>query len=245
MAFNFKLEGDLILDEVELTKKKFFQADYTQINDNFKLNNWSVAMLERDLQDKWDFLLHSYINIIDELVPVGPLLGGGQFFSKWMTLYAKQTITRKVNAWNLHRLKHTKGSYKNYKSLRNISLKAVRQAKWKYEKSVAEAVQRGDTAVFYSYARSLTTIKDDVASVTTSDGSLSRSKKESADTINATFQSVFVREGDGPIPLPAFQFNGVFLEDFEFTEFDVYNILIHLKESSAPGPDTIHPKVLK
>ncbi|CAL4087000.1 unnamed protein product, partial [Meganyctiphanes norvegica] len=35
------------------------------------------------------------------------------------------------------------------------------------------------------------------------------------------------------------------LEDFEFTEFDVYNILIHLKESSAPGPDTIHPKVLK
>ncbi|CAL4095679.1 unnamed protein product [Meganyctiphanes norvegica] len=79
LAFNFKLEGDLILDEVELTKKKFFQADYTQINDNFKLNNWSVAMLERDLQDKWDFLLHSYINIIDELVPVGPLLGGGQF----------------------------------------------------------------------------------------------------------------------------------------------------------------------
>merc|ERR1739842_98006 len=58
------------------------------------------------------------------------------------------------------------------------------------------------------------------------------------------FQSVFVREGDGPVPVLDFHYAGPPLEDVNFNVNDVQNILSHLKETSAPGPDGIHPKVL-
>ena len=63
--------------------------------------------------------------------------------------------------------------------------------------------------------------------------------------MNKCFQSVFVREGDVPIPRPNVYFNDTLLDDITFVINDVKDILIHLKESSAPGPDGLHPKVLK
>ncbi|CAL4249629.1 unnamed protein product [Meganyctiphanes norvegica] len=63
--------------------------------------------------------------------------------------------------------------------------------------------------------------------------------------MNRTFQSVFVREGNEPVPQINFLFDGIPLCNFEFDVPEVHKILSNLKESSAPGPDDIHPKVLK
>lgn len=106
-------------------------------------------------------------------------------------------------------------------------------------------MKRGDKAVFYTYARSQTSIKEEVSKVVKEDGEVTTSKKETADVMNVTFQSVFVREGDGPVPRPNFYFNTNLLEDIIFDVSVVKDITCQLKESSAPGPDGIHPKVLK
>ena len=57
----------------------------------------------------------------------------------------------------------------------------------RYEKSVAAEVKSGDTAVFYAYARSRTTVKDEVTRMILPDGSLTQSSKSTADIINVTF----------------------------------------------------------
>ena len=63
--------------------------------------------------------------------------------------------------------------------------------------------------------------------------------------MNRCFQSVFVSEGDGPIPLPNHNFSDNLLDDFVIEVNEVKNILEKIKESSAPGPCGVHPKVLK
>ena len=140
--------------------------------------------------------------------------------------------------------KRTKSSYINFQKVRNRSTDVVREAKMNYEKSVAEEVKKGDSAVFYAYARSRTTIKDDIARMKLPDGSQTLTYRETAEVINKTFQSVFVREGDEPPPSVDFGFTGELLEDVIFDSDVVFGLLSRLKESSAPGPCGVHPKVL-
>ena len=229
--FEFLLESELLLDPTELTKKKYFKADYDLIDNDFRNINW-------------DFFVNIYNTIINKHVPVGQIFTSNGAKKKWLSNAARQAINKKHDAWDNYQRNRSKNKYKIYCELRNASVDAIRQAKWNYEHHVSEAVKNGDTAAFYSYARSLTTIKENVSNVKKPDGSLTTSKKETADVINSTFQSVFIIEGDGPIPTPDKLFDGPPLEDFDFTVSDVFYILSHLKESSAPGPDGIHPKVL-
>ena len=49
---------------------------------------------------------------------------------------------------------------------------------------------------------------------------------------------------DSHIPQPTQVFQGPALDDVIFTKEEVYEIMINLKESSAPGPDNLYPKVL-
>ena len=67
---------------------------------------------------------------------------------------------------------------------------------------------------------------------------------EKADTFNQHFQSVFTSEDNSNIPdkgpslFPS-------LPTFEITEQGVYNLLSTCDTSKSPGPDSLHPYVLK
>ena len=64
------------------------------------------------------------------------------------------------------------------------------------------------------------------------------------DTINQSFQSIFIREGDWPVPQLDSRLHGVLLDDIKFSVSDVQKIIGGLKDNSSPGPDGIHPKFL-
>ena len=244
LAFNFTIESEVTIEDEELQKKRYFKGDYIKINKLFQ-NLFQNSPPEAEVQAKWDSLLHIYKSTTDELIPIGYTNEGEQPRNKWMTRNALQAIHEKENKWHVYRKNKTDANLKIYNDARNESVDIVRQAKYKYEKLIAEEVGNGNVKAFYSYARSLTSIKENVSCVQRPDGSLTNSKKDTANIMNSTFQSVFVREGDGPIPQLNFQFAGPPLEDVNFTVNDVQYILSHLKETSAPGPDSIHPKVLK
>ena len=65
-----------------------------------------------------------------------------------------------------------------------------------------------------------------------------------ADTINVTFHFVFVREGYEPVPAFESHYDALLLENVIFSSDTIKDILEHLKEPLAPGPDCIHSKVL-
>ena len=244
LKFKFALEGEIAISNEEFIKKKYFQADYIIMKRVFELINWESDMSETELQAKWDYFVHIYNQTVDRLVPVGHSQGKFSPKCKWMTRYALISIERKVKAWKQHQRRKSSRSWDFYCNARNHSVEAVRNAKWNFEKSLADEVKNGNVSAFYAYARSRTTIKETVARVTQPDGSLTVTKKNTADTINATFQSVFVREGNEPVPAFESRYDGPLLEDVTFSPDTIKDILEHLKESSAPGPDGIHPKVL-
>ena len=125
--------------------------------------------MEDDVQDRWDTFLSKHDEAVDKHVPVETSSGGGLRKSKWMNKKALQAINKKAEAWKFHRKKRTNKSYEDYCLVLNNAVDAVREAKLRYEKSVAAEVKSGDTAVFYSYARSRTTVKEEVTRMLLSD----------------------------------------------------------------------------
>ena len=161
-----------------------------------------------------------------------------------MTRKALHTIELKEKKWKVYKSNRTDTNLTTYNHVRNESVSAVKEAKYNFEKSIAQEVKNGDTASFYAYLRSITNVKEAVTRVSWPDGSLTNSKKDTADVINSSFQSVYVKEGDGEIPQINYHFNGAPLVDVFFTVQTIHDIIKHLKVTSAPGPCSFHPKVL-
>ena len=242
LAFDFALEGYVEIEDFVFPKKRFFKGDYDKSITLFQTTDWQLIS-NMDIDSKWNYILDKYNYVVDLCIPVG--FGTQNTNERWMTRETARARNKKIEMWDEHRKKRTPASFASYCHFRNVSVSTIREAQMKYEEGLSEDIKKGDTKVFYSYLRSKTTIKESVTSVRKPDGTLSESTKETADTINFTFQSVFVKEDGGPLPHINYVFNGTPLTDIDFSVSDVYEVLCKLKESSAPGPDGMHPKVLK
>ena len=76
------------------------------------------------------------------------------------------------------------------------------------------------------------------------DGTRAQSNKEKAETLNQFFSGVFTVENPS-IPQPDFGFEGRPLTDIDIPEEEVRKRLETLNVSKSPGPDRVHPRIMK
>ena len=77
-------------------------------------------------------------------------------------------------------------------------------------------------------------------------GKLTENEKEQADVLAQQYASVMVEEPDGDIPrLPRKHLKTPPLHNINITEEMVLKKLNNLNTTKSPGPDGIHPRVLK
>ena len=74
---------------------------------------------------------------------------------------------------------------------------------------------------------------------------LATDDKEKADILAEFYSSFFTKEPPGPIPEPKKQYLNSELRDTVFTEDRIKKKLMTLKTSKSPGPDQLHPRILK
>ena len=87
-------------------------------------------------------------------------------------------------------------------------------------------------------------VKNSIDQLEKPDGSLTDNESEVVGVLNDYFQSVFTQED--PSSVPNFPFKvGCTLNEIYLTEAEVYNELSSLNPNKAPGPDIVHPNLLK
>ena len=102
-----------------------------------------------------------------------------------------------------------------------------------------------DPKKLHKYIRSQLKVKPTICALENGNG-LTETESEAAESLLNYFQSVFVKEDDGPIPeCPVLVNEGDVLESVEFTPEVIKNELESLKENKSPGPDGISSTVLK
>ena len=152
-------------------------------------------------------------------------------------------IRQKRKAFKHYKKYPSVANYKIYTKYRNQVKWETRKAKKQKELKVAIDSKKNPKALF-QYINSKNKTKETIPDLLKPDGSFSKSTTEKCNMFNSFFASVFTKEGDGELPV----FEKIvtnFLENISISENQMYEALNSLNISKSPGPDEIHPRILK
>ena len=127
---------------------------------------------------------------------------------------------------------------------RNAATRDVRRAKRDFEKNLAGDIKLNPKS-FWKYVRSKTKIKTGISNLEKDDGTFAPTDVDKAEVLNNFFCSIFTREDVSDIPEPGRPYEGETLDAFQVTKDGVIKKLIKLNPCKSPGPDSIHPRVMK
>ena len=232
-----RMEGE----NIQINKRNYLKADYAKARQLFSGIDWERELYGKDVDEAWDTFLNHYHEVVRVTVPFYPE-GRGKAGKKWMNNHILGLIRKKEEMWKIYRKRKSQRSFSRYKRARNKVTSEIRKAKYNFEHRLAKEV-RDNPKSFFAYARSQTTIREEVKTVRRNDGELTSSLTETCEVMNLEFQKVFIKsDKQPPTGLTALGEN---LNDITMTLEEVRNVLTGLKPTSAPGPDDVYPQMLK
>ena len=136
----------------------------------------------------------------------------------------------------------TDENHRAYTRCRNFVRNETRKIKSNYERNIAKDAKKNPKK-FWQYVKNKTNVKQQLPDLNVGD-TVATTDKEKADALNMFFASVFVVEPQENVPTlePRTTSN---LQDVHFTREKILKKLNNIKIAKSPGPDQIHPRVLK
>ena len=225
------------------------KGDFTSMKKSFSDENWEKLLSEagNDVDKAWDALSNKIKNARDKHIP-----------SKMVDINRKTTkrfFVLEDSLVHLTRLKRYQFKvYKKYPTTTNYNLyvqaranvtKYTRKHKRSKEKKIASNI-KSNSKEFYQYIRSKTAKKDKVSDLKKNDGSMTEGDQEKSAELNNFFASVFTEEDTSSIPDPSFVNESLQPMSYaEITIEEMKKLLLSSKCDKSPGPDELHPKILK
>ena len=162
-----------------------------------------------------------------------------------MNKQAENAIAHKKRMWKKYKAQQSQYAGIKYRKARNKCTKTLRQCKYSFERKVATEAKISPKA-FWNYVNSQRKIQTVIPNLKKTDGTLTNSEEEKADVLNRFFVSVFTSDDENvPSPHVPKKQNIEPLTDLICTEEEVLTHLKNLNINKAPGPDNVHPHLLK
>lgn len=187
--------------------------------------------------------------MIKENIPLKSAFRPKRNKSEWMCDETRLWIKKRSEMWTEYRNKRTERRYLDYNRVRNKVNIVIKNDKDKHRKAILKSF-KGTQKKFYGYMRSKQTVKSSVCQLKLSNGDLTQTDKETASELNRYFASVFIKyidwKGLMPDDLEKKETKvDLEMDEISFDEDIVRQKLQQLHENKAPGPDGLHPMVLK
>ena len=238
------------LEYLSSKKKNWYKVDNEFIENagntvdwEFSANNLSVESMWQEIYGKMQSISDKVPDMIFKTNKVGEVLQKLPWDSSKLVRKRKE----KDRIWNAFDVAPNMASLNTALQKQDDYQKCEYDAKVKYEKKIVGQLKT-NSKPFYNYLKSKNKIKRTVCSLKDSDGKLTKSPQETADTLADFFQSVFTEEQYGPLTEDAYSsrkhINGI-MHELTILPGDVRKILCGLDINKAMGPDRIHPKLLK
>lgn len=219
------------------TVLRYHDADFTSMRDQVRSHKWQVDFTHSPPEDICSELTGVILDAVQAYVPKRVIDPSRPSRKKelWMTREALEAVKAKKKAYN-------EGDRNAYKKARNHARKATRKARADFERKIADEAKQ-DPKAFYRMVNSRTKVTSSIAELETN-GKISSSDAEKAKTLNEFFASVFTVEDLQDIPDVNRRADESIL-DVNFTIEQVKTRLLSLNPNKAPGPDNLHPRILK
>ena len=228
-------------DKVKFLFKK---ADFNGMRSHLNNINWEQILESREnVDDCWDYIEEELNNATNIFIPKCK-----QSVNKCKHSFnASDTLLNKIKikrvAYKHYRKFPNTLNYEKYTEIRNEVKRATKAAQVEKEMRVAKEAKTNPKA-FFSYISSKTKPKQPIGNLLKAEGGCTETDEEKAEELNTFFSSVFTEEGDSEIN----EFNSEFhtaLTDITITKDQMEKELKSLNEYKSPGPDKVHPKIIK
>ena len=155
---------------------------------------------------------------------------------------------KKNRAWTRYMETRDPGKHREFTKQRNKVRKMTRKLQRELEKSISKNA-KSNPKKFWSYInkrlKTKSGIADLVMKTTGIEEVLTNSDKEKAEVLSEFFSSVYTKEPDADIPTLEEKHVDRPMDEISITTEEVLKKLQKLKIDKSPGPDAVHPRLLK
>jgi hypothetical protein len=221
------------------------RGDYVKLRHIIGDIDWDKEMCAKSIDQCWDIVEKKLKAAIKLCIPKRRVTSGRSHRKPlWLNGRALDKVRKKRHAFQRYLETREGEDYKAYAKARNQVKWEIKKAMKEFEKKIAQEAKSNPKA-FYKYAQSKLKTRVTVSDLKQPDGSLTTSDFEKAETLNSFFSSVFTQENTEELPTFEHRQFAAPLQGVDISVEDVRKKLTGLKVSKSPGPDGIHPRVLK
>jgi hypothetical protein len=214
------------------------RCNYTGMREYLNEYRWKM---DQTVEEDWEEFKNVIATLVEKYVPVRKWCGKNR--PKWLTADLLHLIRKKKREWKNAKQYNTGPVLENYKKIEKEVARKIKYAKKKFEKDMAYSDDK-NCKKFSNFLKSETKTRTPISPLKNTNNDVTTNNLEMANILNDFFASVFTAENVDNMPQKVRETN-VEISGVEFTRGKLLQKLQNLKADSAPGPDNIHPRILK
>ena len=221
-------------------KFKFYEGDYDSMKDKILNYNWEEFFMGKSANQCWEVFRDLIISLQEEFIPVTKAVLNPK--PGWMNKNVRSALRSKQRAWKKYMMCRSVANFGVYKLARNKLKQITQNARKDFEMKIVDEIKVSPKS-FWKFVNKKTKQSHKVCRVRDHNGNLTKSNKDTAESLNMYFSTVF-NEHDIVCSSLHSDWYGETMSGIIFKEEEILQVLKELKIDKAAGPDRIHPRVL-
>ena len=226
-------------------RPNYNKGDYEEMRNQLGKIDWE-DMESKDVDGQWENVLTNINAAVESCIPKSRAQKETtkNRLPLWTNEKALIKVKKKKEAYKRYTETREGKEYLAYAKARNQAKQECRNAVRNFEQQIA-AEAKSNPKAFYAYASSKLKTRETIADLEDEKGKTVTSNLGKAELLNNFFCSVFTKENTDNIPNLREQKLDSTLSEIEITIDQVRKKLSTLKVDKSPGPDGVHPRVLR
>ena len=229
------------------SKREFYnfeKGDWSGLNELFRHVPWECVFVSNDINEVWNAWVDLVNAAVDQCVPKKSKKKNR--LAPWISNDIIRLARKKKRFYKKAKASDNADLWSKYKKVNNMIKKKCNTARWEYLKDLGSNMHDNkECKLFWNYVNPKRKGSNDLTVIKMDNGSTLTDEREISECMNEFFASVFTRENLENIP----SFEQIITDDslsfLQCSVDEVTKLLKELKPRKSPGPDGIHPLILK
>jgi hypothetical protein len=222
----------------------YHKTDFVKLKSLLSID-WNSEFMNKSADEQYNVFLSKHNAAIQQCVPTVTKNSDDKWSKPiWMKPATLRLIKRKHRTHTTLLNTRNDDTKATYKRTRNDVTAKIRSDRLAFERNISKEI-KNNNKVFWRYVNANRSSKAAIPDLKKPDGTKASSDEDKAETLNNQFSSVFTKEDTKNIPQHTEPITPTTLSSLTVTEAMVKKKLNKLRTDKSPGPDGVHPLILK
>ena len=241
-TLSFKIIVDGRSKESQNESWNFRKANFKAMRESMKSMDWRAETNGKSANEVWISIRGCIQKLMTDFIPKRKVKKKVE--PQWMNADIRRSILDKRKAWKRWKESGRFLDKEEYKRKEGETKKKIRQSKNRVEREIMTC-RKSNPKLFYSFVNRSKLTRNRIGPLVNAENVIVTDPADQAQLLNKYFGSVFTKSSDQlPDPTPRNP-NDPILSDITISSEDVAEVIEHLKEHAAAGPDGIPSRVIK